>query len=340
MDMLPRHAVDEVSSIASLSNAEPFSEEEDSGPKGEYSEGEEYEAWAAAAGLCEVLPAVPMKGSVASLKRNAAQLPRGALPHARPRFVPTGGAGGGAAPAGPGVQGGTAGGAVGRRLATALPARPAPGGLRPPAGAPRGLPRAVRQAPRSPAQDTWGGDAATEPTEEAARREAAGLLIQTAVASHRVDQGTQTDDVSGGAAVGDDAHWAVHGAANAAGNDAVANASAKIDADAADAALTTVALHGLCDTRLIDFTEWPEFFDDMRTDLVSECRKYGDVVCLCVDRDEPLGSAFVRFAAPSHAAACHAAMHRRCFAGRQLTAELHTSKYYWATAKNVEDIFT
>lgn len=100
------------------------------------------------------------------------------------------------------------------------------------------------------------------------------------------------------------------------------------------ATLTTVGLHGLCDTRLIDLEEWPEFFDDMMADIEHECKLYGDLTCITIEKSAPLGSAFVRFAAPSQAQKCLETMNGRVFAGRKVTAELQDIKY-WDSAVDV-----
>merc|ERR1712050_319186 len=98
-------------------------------------------------------------------------------------------------------------------------------------------------------------------------------------------------------------------------------------------ALTTVALHGFCDMRIVDFEEWPEFWDDMQADIEDECKEYGDLVCLKIDREAPLCSVFVRFKVPSQAKLCYDKMHKRAFAGRRVTAELQDNKFW----ENVTD---
>ena len=90
-----------------------------------------------------------------------------------------------------------------------------------------------------------------------------------------------------------------------------------------------MALHGLCDVRLVDFDEWPEFFQDMYTDIEQECNRYGEVVEVKIDEAAPMGSAWVRFVAPSCAKACQEGMHGRWFAGRKVVAELHKNEV-WA----------
>merc|ERR1712046_394520 len=71
---------------------------------------------------------------------------------------------------------------------------------------------------------------------------------------------------------------------------------------------TTVSLHNLCDLRLVDLEDWPDFFEDMRIDIEKECRKHGETVKTYVDKEEPQGTAYVRFLAPSMASRCQRAM--------------------------------
>merc|ERR1712187_112903 len=92
---------------------------------------------------------------------------------------------------------------------------------------------------------------------------------------------------------------------------------------------TTVALHGLCDTRLVDFAEWPDFFDDMRVDIEKECKRHGDVVRVCINESVALSSAFVCFGVPAQAEACQTAMDQRFFAGRLVSAKIHSDEI-WA----------
>ena len=48
-----------------------------------------------------------------------------------------------------------------------------------------------------------------------------------------------------------------------------------------------------------------------------------------IDEAAPMGSAWVRFVAPSCAKACQEGMHGRWFAGRKVVAELHKNEV-WA----------
>merc|ERR1711971_469369 len=101
-----------------------------------------------------------------------------------------------------------------------------------------------------------------------------------------------------------------------------------VHGDPSAIAPTTVGLHGICDLRLVDLEEWPEFFEDMRGGILKECKRHGNVIALCVDETAPFGSAFVRFAAPSEAEACRVAMDKRYFAGYPVTAEIDSNELW------------
>jgi len=98
----------------------------------------------------------------------------------------------------------------------------------------------------------------------------------------------------------------------------------------AESTLVTVVLHGLYDTRLVDLCEWPSFYEDMQDDVEKECSRHGEVLRVFVDRREPRGSLWLCFAAPAQAQACRDAMDQRCYAGRRVTAEIHSSDI-WVT---------
>mmetsp|Transcript_28712 Transcript_28712/g.80682 ORF Transcript_28712/g.80682 Transcript_28712/m.80682 type:complete len:285 (-) Transcript_28712:90-944(-) len=100
-------------------------------------------------------------------------------------------------------------------------------------------------------------------------------------------------------------------------------ATAPVVPTSSRAPMAVVALHSLCDIRLVDLKAWPEFFDDMREDIERECKRHGDVVSVWVDKTEPKGAAWVRYAAPGQAQACQASMSGRRFAGSRISAELH-----------------
>jgi len=95
-----------------------------------------------------------------------------------------------------------------------------------------------------------------------------------------------------------------------------------------EAPQSTVGLHGLCELRLVDLEDWPNFFDDMRADVEKECEKYGEVVSIWVDESAPMGSIWLRFLSPAMAVTCQREMDNRWFAGRKIAAELCSSSIW------------
>ena len=102
----------------------------------------------------------------------------------------------------------------------------------------------------------------------------------------------------------------------------VAIAEHQHDSAIGKATMTSVGLHNLCDLRLIDLDDWPDFFEDMRIDVEKECRKYGSIVKVWVDKTAPRGSVWLRFLTPKMAVECQKAMDKRCFAGRIIQADV------------------
>ena len=79
-----------------------------------------------------------------------------------------------------------------------------------------------------------------------------------------------------------------------------------------------VHLTHLYDLRIIDLTEWPEFFDDMRTDIEVECGRFGEVVDVLVDTTHQTGSVCVVYSNTLDAECCAHHMNRQWFAGKNI----------------------
>ena len=85
-----------------------------------------------------------------------------------------------------------------------------------------------------------------------------------------------------------------------------------------------VHLTHLYDLRTIDLTEWPDFFDDMRTDIEVECGRFGKVVDVLVDTTHQTGSVCVVYSNTFDAECCAHHMNGRWFVGQNITALIST----------------
>ena len=109
--------------------------------------------------------------------------------------------------------------------------------------------------------------------------------------------------------------------------DAVRKAAEKCDLANRDSVeKICVHLTHLYDLRIIDLTEWPDFFDDMRTDIEVECGRFGKVVDVLVDTTHQTGSVCVVYSNTLDAECCAHHMNGRWFAGQNITARI--SEYY------------
>mmetsp|Transcript_59659 Transcript_59659/g.141956 ORF Transcript_59659/g.141956 Transcript_59659/m.141956 type:complete len:459 (-) Transcript_59659:141-1517(-) len=94
-----------------------------------------------------------------------------------------------------------------------------------------------------------------------------------------------------------------------------------------------ILLHGMFNMSQVNLATDPEFFNDIHADVEQECRKYGSVTKVWVDRQSPKGDVWVRFADPGSAANCQRALDRRWFAGQQIIAEFTTEVAWASTVK-------
>lgn len=95
-----------------------------------------------------------------------------------------------------------------------------------------------------------------------------------------------------------------------------------------DDVLSTVALSGLCDMRVIDLLDWPSFFEDMIKDVEKECQKFGMVVRSWADRKAALATVYLRFSTAEEAQLCSQKMENRRFAGQKVTTKLHAARVW------------
>ena len=101
--------------------------------------------------------------------------------------------------------------------------------------------------------------------------------------------------------------------------DAVRKAAEKCDLANRDSVeKICVHLTHLYDLRIIDLTEWPDFFDDMRTDIEVECGRFGKVVDVLVDTTHQTGSVCVVYSNTLDAECCAHHMNRQWFIGKNI----------------------
>ena len=106
--------------------------------------------------------------------------------------------------------------------------------------------------------------------------------------------------------------------------DAVRKAAEKCDLANRDSVeKICVHLTHLYDLRIIDLTEWPDFFDDMRTDIEVECGRFGKLVDVLVDTTQQTGSVCVVYS-NTFAECCAHHMNGRWFVGQNITALIST----------------
>jgi RNA-binding protein 23/39 len=76
------------------------------------------------------------------------------------------------------------------------------------------------------------------------------------------------------------------------------------------------------DVRMALRSDARRFFDDLVIHIENECKKYGKVEKVWVDKLSPNASVWIAFAIPRYASVAHEAMDGRNWGGRQLAAEL------------------
>merc|ERR1712100_228404 len=91
-----------------------------------------------------------------------------------------------------------------------------------------------------------------------------------------------------------------------------------------------ICLHGMFNMAQVNLASDPEFFTDIHADVEQECRKYGSVAQVWIDRHSPKGDVWVRFADTMSASNCQRALDRRWFAGQQIIAEF-VSEVAWSS---------
>ncbi|EOD09713.1 hypothetical protein EMIHUDRAFT_124866, partial [Emiliania huxleyi CCMP1516] len=81
-----------------------------------------------------------------------------------------------------------------------------------------------------------------------------------------------------------------------------------------------VLLKNMFDPAGKDETSDPDFFGDLREDIMEECGKFGKVEAAKVDRASQ-GHVLLQFDSTGSATKAASSMHSRWFAGKQITAE-------------------
>jgi RNA-binding protein 39 len=96
---------------------------------------------------------------------------------------------------------------------------------------------------------------------------------------------------------------------------------------------TAIVLHGMFNMAQVNLQTDPEFFNDIHADVEQECRKYGSVMKVWIDRQSPRGDVWTRFADTTSSANCQRALDRRWFAGQQIVAEFVTDAQWMAAVR-------
>merc|ERR1712232_820344 len=95
-----------------------------------------------------------------------------------------------------------------------------------------------------------------------------------------------------------------------------------------------IVLHGMFNMAQVNLQNDPEFFNDIQADVEQECRKYGAVTMVWVDKQSQRGDVWVRFADVASCSNCQRALDRRWFAGQQIIAEFATEQSWAATVRS------
>jgi len=93
----------------------------------------------------------------------------------------------------------------------------------------------------------------------------------------------------------------------------------------------TVVLHPMFDLKQLDMSKTPNFFEELRMDVQTECAKHGEVLQTWVNDSSVAGDVWVRFADVTPATACYLALNGRWFSGKQISAELAADDAWTAT---------
>eukprot|EP00033_Pygsuia_biforma_P000553 GCRY01000651.1.p2 GENE.GCRY01000651.1~~GCRY01000651.1.p2 ORF type:complete len:178 (-),score=52.49 GCRY01000651.1:25-558(-) len=71
-----------------------------------------------------------------------------------------------------------------------------------------------------------------------------------------------------------------------------------------------------------------EWWLDLRDEVAEECEKYGNLVHIKVDQEDPNGCIYLQFSREESAKKCHTMMSNRWFAGKLITCEFMTESSY------------
>lgn len=92
-----------------------------------------------------------------------------------------------------------------------------------------------------------------------------------------------------------------------------------------------IVLHGMFRQSEREGQEDAQFFTEIQTDVLQECRKYGPVEQVWVDKLSERGDVWVRYVDAGSAASCQRTLNGRWFAGQQIVAEF-TNETAWVSA--------